>query len=440
MPIDTRIPLGVQRIRAPDQMQALGNVLAIQNAQQQNALAQYQMDRGMREDARSAALRNALAEAAGDPTKTRQAIASTGDVESLMTFDKSQASIAASNAEQEANRLKALGQKIALGAQLLGNVTDQASYEQALQIAADQIGMDALKGAPANYDPAWVKRTMMSALTMKDRIAAQLEGQKFDETKRHNRATEATAQLRAQNAGPLAMTIGPDGTQTIIGGPNGINPNAMGAVANARGSIKRAEKEGGQVGGYFGDKYVEILRANDAAQLEDAKLDRLDQLLTGIETGKLKASTNEIKRLAKTAGVDLEALGITDDVAPVEAARALSGELALSAVQAAKLTPVSNTDLQYISSLQPGIETTPDGRKLIIQTRKAMNKRAREVAKMAVQYRKEKGHLDEDFDAMLMDYAEQNPLFHAVSDDASFNAVPSGQFFVAPDGTVRRKP
>lgn len=78
-----------------------------------------------------------------------------------------------------------------------------------------------------------------------------------------------------------------------------------------------------------------------------------------VETGAFKGNTNELKKIAKTVGIDLNALGITDDVAPVEAARALSGELTLNAVKAAKLTPVSNTDLAYMQSLQPGIENTP---------------------------------------------------------------------------------
>lgn len=73
-------------------------------------------------------------------------------------------------------------------------------------------------------------------------------------------------------------------------------------------------------------------------------------------------------------------------------------------------------------------------------TRRALNKRAVEVSKMAVAYKKEHGQIDEGFQQQMIDYAEKNPLFHVVASDADFNAVPSGSFFAAPDGTVRRKP
>jgi hypothetical protein len=440
MPIDPSIPLGVQRARMPDPMQQLSNVLAIKAAQQQGAAADYSMQRQMREDERATATRNALAESGGDYGKVRDVLIGSGDVAGALTLDKGLAAKTKSDNEAKLAELRIHGQKIEIGAQLLGGVRDQATYDSALTRAAQILGPDAIRGAPAQFDPTWVANMRMQALKAKDAIAAQLSERQFTETQRHNKASEATANLRAQNSGPLAMTIGPDGTQTIIGGPNGINPNAMGAMANARGGIKRSEAEGQTLGDYYGGRYVEILKSSDTAQLEDAKLDRLDQLLSQVETGKFKGTTSEIKKAAKAAGVDLTALGIADDVAPVEAARALSGELALTAVQAAMLTPVSNTDLAYITSLQPGIENTPEGRKLIVQTRKAMNKRAREVAKIAIKYRKEKGHLDEDFDALMTDYAEQNPLFHAVTNDEDFAQIPSGQFFAAPDGTVRRKP
>jgi hypothetical protein len=197
MPIDSRIPLGFQRPKAPDQMQQIGNVLAIQGAQQQNALAQSQMDRNARAEARDTAMRSALASTGGDPAKVREALIGTGDVGALMTYDKGQADISKNKSAQQLSDLGIVSKKIEIGAQILGTAKDQASYERALQIAADRLGIDAIRGAPANFDPQWVESTMMQALTTKQRIDAQLNADQFGETRRHNRASESNAAANA---------------------------------------------------------------------------------------------------------------------------------------------------------------------------------------------------------------------------------------------------
>lgn len=444
MPIDARIPLGVQRIRMPDRLQQAAQIAQLQNMQQQNALGQFNMQRAQREDERSAATRNALATTGGDYDKVREVLIASGDVPGALSLDKSRAAITASESTTNLNKLKQTGQQIEIGAQLLGGVTDQASYDAALERATQLLGPQAVQGAPAQYDPSWVATTRAQALKAKDAIDIQLKQRTFGETQRHNRATEATAALRAQNSGPLAMTVGPDGTTTLIGGPNGIGPNAMSAVDNARGNMKRAEEEGKVIGKTFGEMYSNIIKAGDAATLDDDKLTRLETLLKGVDTGAFKGTTTDLKKAAKAAGMDLEALGIADDVAPVEAARALSNEMALQARNpaggAGMPGAMSDADRQFLAGMQPGIETTPEGRKLMIQTRRALNKRAREVAKLAVKYRKDNGRLDEDFTQVLQDFAEKNPIFHAVTDDATYATVPSGQAFVDPEGVVRIKP
>lgn len=444
MPIDARIPLGVQRIRMPDRLQQAGNVLQIQNAQNQNALAQYSLWKAQKDDARAEATRNALATTGGDYDKVRDVLISSGDVAGALTLDKSRAAQAASESTTNLNKLKQTGQQIEIGAQLLGGVTDQASYDAALERATALLGPQAVQGAPAQYDPNWVANMRSQALKAKDAIDIQLKQQTFGETQRHNRATEATAALRAQNSGPMAVITGPDGTVTAVGGPSGINPNAMSALGQARGNIKRAEEEGKGIGKYYGERYADIIKAGDFATLDDDKLTRIEKLLEGVDTGAFKGTTTDLKKAAKAAGMDLEALGITDDVAPVEAARALSNEMALQARNpaggAGMPGAMSDADRQFLAGMQPGIETTPEGRKLMIQTRKALNKRAREVAKLAVKYRKENGRLDEDFTQVLQDFSEKNPIFHAVTDDASYATVPSGQAFVDPEGVVRVKP
>jgi Ca2+-binding EF-hand superfamily protein len=61
MPIDPRISLGVQPIQVADPIARYGQLSAIQNAQNQNALAQYQLGTAKREEDSVNALNEAYA-------------------------------------------------------------------------------------------------------------------------------------------------------------------------------------------------------------------------------------------------------------------------------------------------------------------------------------------------------------------------------------------
>jgi hypothetical protein len=67
MPIDPRISLGVQQIQLPDPVARYGQLATIQNAQNQNALAQYQLGTAKREEETTNALNEAWAKSY-DPT------------------------------------------------------------------------------------------------------------------------------------------------------------------------------------------------------------------------------------------------------------------------------------------------------------------------------------------------------------------------------------
>ena len=67
MPIDPRISLGVQQIQLPDPVARYGQLATIQNAQNQNALAQYQLGTAKREEETTNALNEAYARSY-DPT------------------------------------------------------------------------------------------------------------------------------------------------------------------------------------------------------------------------------------------------------------------------------------------------------------------------------------------------------------------------------------
>jgi hypothetical protein len=95
MPIDPRISLGLQPLQLADPVARYGQISAIQNAQNQNALAQYQLSTAQREQESTNALNKAYS-AAYDPAtgkidtnKLRQSVAESGFGSKLPAIEKS---------------------------------------------------------------------------------------------------------------------------------------------------------------------------------------------------------------------------------------------------------------------------------------------------------------------------------------------------------------
>ena len=94
MPIDPRIALGVQQLQLQDPLAQYGKVATIQNAQQQNALAQLQMQKAQREQDATNALNKAYVSAYNpqtgdiDVNKLRSSLATGGFGSQLPAVEK----------------------------------------------------------------------------------------------------------------------------------------------------------------------------------------------------------------------------------------------------------------------------------------------------------------------------------------------------------------
>lgn len=227
---------------------------------------------------------------------------------------------------------------------------------------------------------------------------------------------------------------------------------------------KQESAESVEVGKSFGKQFTDI--QNDAidAQGKLARLDRMEQLLQGVQTGRLTPTITQIAALADSLGVSL------DKTLPAkQALEALSNEVALTLRNpsggAGMPGALSDKDREFLVSMTPGLAKTPEGNQLIIDTARKLAKRSQEVAKMARAYRKQHGHFDEGFLDELQEFADKNPLFGRaeremvgpkamqapalsetnttlprVQSDEDFDRLPSGTIFIDPDGAYRRKP
>lgn len=214
---------------------------------------------------------------------------------------------------------------------------------------------------------------------------------------------------------------------TSVGGmkmPEILNPQVFDAQARLaklkkpevsnQVTIKQEGEEAKTVGKYFGDQYADIQKAGFNAQPTINRVERLNALLENVQTGKLTPFGTEVAKTAASLG-----LKIDSNLGNKEAAAALANEMALQlrnpAGGAGMPGAMSDADREFLKSMTPGLSTTPEGRKMMTETTIKIAKRDQEVAKLARDYRKKNGTLDEGFYEALSAYSNANPLFTAKS-------------------------
>jgi hypothetical protein len=211
------------------------------------------------------------------------------------------------------------------------------------------------------------------------------------------------------------------------------------------------KQEAKTVGAGFGEQYLESQKAGRNAITKIGKLDRMESLLKGMTTGKLTPAITQIQAVADAFGVKIDST-----LGAKQALIALSNEIALDfrnpAGGAGMPGNLSNYDLQFLRSMPPDLAKTTEGNHLIIQTARAIAERDQHTSRMARDYRKKHGHIDEGFYDEMSDYAEAHPLFkdkrvpgettslrQGTPTADQYDSLPSGTVYQAPDGTMRRK-
>ena len=203
--------------------------------------------------------------------------------------------------------------------------------------------------------------------------------------------------------------------QGTVGGE--ITPRI--GISQTTAGKQQAEKQGT----FFGDTYADLQKKGMGSNDSIAKYQRLSSLLEGVDTGKFTGTTLEIKKAAKAAGIDL---GVPDNVGALEAARALTSELALLArnPDSGMGMPgaMSDADRSFLVNMQPGIEQTPEGRRLMIDAAVKMERRKQDIARLAREYKN--GQLDNGFFQVVQEYANANPLFPAADTPKPQHSAP----------------
>lgn len=200
--------------------------------------------------------------------------------------------------------------------------------------------------------------------------------------------------------------------------------------------LSEFEKTSGKM---FAEDYSNIMRSGASAAQNDARLRRFEELAGRVNTGKLTPATTQIKAFGKSLGVDLESLGITDDVAPAQALDSLATQLSMDLIQQTK-GAVSDFEAKKFMEAVPSLSRTPEGNRLLIETMRRANDLSRQTAKLARDYARRNGTFDDGFYQELEAFHAQNPLFtpdierQIGSITAGPASAPDAPVAVSPDG------
>lgn len=212
---------------------------------------------------------------------------------------------------------------------------------------------------------------------------------------------------------PMPWEYEPDGNGGFRMKPGVLSAKTQIAQSGAgRNNVvfKQEGEESKTVGKFFGDQYAEIQKAGIDAYGKVNRLSRMEQLLSGLETGKFTPAMTEVKSALDSLGIKID-----PNLGSAQAAQALSNELALQMRNpsggAGMPGAMSDADRNFLSATVPGLAKTPGGNRQLIETAKRLAQRDQQVAQMAREYRKQNGHLDEGFYQQLQQFSEANPLF-----------------------------
>lgn len=272
-----------------------------------------------------------------------------------------------------------------------------------------------------------------------DAMKLDLDKQRLEVERR-----QAAARERAANTGEINSPIIPGpGGQPIL---NPVLPQAKAATAGAEAESKvpaaLREEQGKLV-----IKDIQLAQTSaDHARVGSANFSRLGALLDQVNTNKFAGTTLDLKAAAKAAGIDMDALGIADNVGVGQAAKALSQQLALQlrdpSAGGGMPGSMSDADRQFLTTMVPAITNDPNANKLMLEWQKKLHQRNIEIGKIVNEYGRSPEFLKDPTGvyAKVREYADKNPLFDPEKDaPKATSAAPAAPPMSAIDAEIARR-
>lgn len=251
--------------------------------------------------------------------------------------------------------------------------------------------------------------------TQKERELLGVNTQLAGLDEREAQARLALAQLRAKlttqsaNA-PNDRVVLPDGRIVFRTRQEARQPGVTAWVPPGTTLPKQESASETTIGKGLGEQFMTLQQRGLNAGEELNNYDRLESLLEGIHTGKLRPTMMQIGAIADSFG-----LKIDRHLGAEQATEALSNELALKLRDpsggAGMPGALSDQDREYLKTMTPGLAKSPEGNRLIIETGRKLAQRKMEIAQVAADYYEEHGKLDIGLYKAVREYAKAHPLF-----------------------------
>lgn len=224
---------------------------------------------------------------------------------------------------------------------------------------------------------------------------------------------------RPAGVAPLQKTGNPFSDLVVRDQNGNIVPNAP--LASTKAGIARAgkpeitvdarnyntqESEQSKVyGKQLGEIRGTITQAGIDAPKRMAQLDRMDELLTGIDGGRFAPAGAEVASAANSLGIKID-----PKLGNKQAAEALAIEMALK-MRPPGSGPMTDKDFDNFLKTVPSLAKTSEGRAQITKTMRAALQRDMEAAKFSRDYAKQNGGvIDDNYFEALADFYGKNPV------------------------------
>ena len=224
---------------------------------------------------------------------------------------------------------------------------------------------------------------------------------------------------RPAGVAPLQKTGNPFSDLVVRDQNGNIVPNAP--LASTKAGIARAgkpeitvdarnyntqESEQSKVyGKQLGEIRGTITQAGIDAPKRIAQIDRMDELLKGIDGGRFAPAGAEVASAANSLGIKID-----PKLGNKQAAEALAIEMALKMRQPGS-GPMTDKDFDNFLKTVPSLAKTSEGRAQISQTMRAALQRDMEAAKFSRDYAKQNGGvIDDNYFEALADFYNKNPV------------------------------
>lgn len=414
MPIDPRISLGLQPLQLADPVARYGQISAIQNAQNQNALAQQQLSVAQREQESTNALNKAYS-AAYDPTtgkidtnKLRQSVAESGFGSKLPAIEKSLTELDKEILLREKANADVLDAKLKQSREFLNTIDPASPNAPAQYIAWHE----------ANHKDPIVGKALAARGITADQSRAQIEEaiakgpQAFAQLL--NQSKLGTEKFMEMNK-PTTQTVDQYGQKQILERP-GLSTGPYtsvgkfedvplpAAVAAQKEKIAKAgasnitqsneKKYGEQFAGKMADADItKMATAEKAPQLAESANRIIDLVKQGnVFTGPVADVKLNIARALNVVGASNE-----EKIANTESLIAATGQSTLDAIKSAGLGTgqgFTDKDLRFLQGIAGGTITyTPQTltelarlqHQAATRSAESWNKRAKQLPKSATE-------------------------------------------------------